>query len=239
MNLIIDIGNTQTKLAIFNGSELEHTQRTLTLTQSDLKVLLDKFKVTKTILSCVGKKPFNVAASISGTVRFLELSSETPVPITNKYQTKSTLGTDRIAAAVGAATLFPNKDVLAIGCGTAITYDFVNRNGEYLGGAISPGIGLRFRALNQFTANLPLQGIVEKFPILGQSTHESIESGVLNGAIFEIDGYVDRVKQDFSDSEVILTGGDANFFVGKLKSSIFVNPNLVLTGLNSILNYNE
>jgi type III pantothenate kinase len=169
----------------------------------------------------------------------MEFKPTTPIPLKNSYSTAETLGTDRLAAAVGANFFYEGKNVLAIGCGTAITYDFVTEAGEYVGGAISPGIGIRFKALNQFTAKLPLVEIDEKFPILASTTRESILSGVLNGAIHEVDGYIDAIHQNFSDFEVILTGGDANFFVGKLKNAIFVVPNLVLIGLNRILYHND
>lgn len=239
MNLIVDIGNTQTKVAVFNGTTLEHYVRISQLNQPDLDSLLNSFSIKRTIISCVGKMPFNISDYLLPSINVLELNSGTPIPIANSYESKSTLGADRLAAAVGAYSLFPGQNVLAIGCGTAITYDFVTQKAEYIGGAISPGMSIRFRALNSFTANLPLLEFDENFPILGQTTHQSIVSGVQNGIVFEIEGFISALQNKFSDFEVILTGGDANFFVGKLKSSIFVNPNLVLIGLNSILNYNE
>ncbi len=239
LNIIVDIGNTQTKVAIFNGSEMVHFSRYDNLTEAMLNETFTHYNPKRAIVSCVGKTSFNTAEFLSHSMPVVEFTSSTPIPIKNSYSTKHTLGSDRLAAAVGTFTLYPNSNVLAIGCGTAITYDFVTSQGEYLGGAISPGISIRFKALNQYTAKLPLVEIDENFPILANTTQGSILSGVQNGAIFEIDGYINALRQNISDFKVILTGGDANFFVGKLKSSIFVNPNLVLIGLNRILNHND
>ncbi len=239
LNIVIDIGNTQTKIAIFNGIELVHFSRFSKLNEALLDETLTQYNTKRAIVSCVGNPPFSIVEFLSKKMPVVEFNSSTPIPIKNSYSTKETLGPDRLAAAVGAYTLYPNSNVLAIGCGTAITYDFVTSQGEYLGGAISPGINIRFKALNHFTAKLPLVEIDENFPILANSTQGSIISGVQNGTIFEIDGYINALSQNISDFKVILTGGDANFFVGKLKNSIFVHPNLVLIGLNRILYHND
>lgn len=239
LNLIVDIGNTQTKVAIFNCNELVHFSRYDKLSEAIFDEALTHYSPKRAIVSRVGKVPFNIIEFLSHKMPVVEFNSSTPIPIKNSYSTKDTLGSDRLAAAVGANTLYPNCNILAIGCGTAITYDFTTSQGEYLGGAISPGISVRFKALNHFTAKLPLVEIDENFPILATTTQGSILSGVQNGAIFEIDGYINALRQNISDFKVILTGGDAIFFVGKLKSSIFVNPNLILIGLNRILNHND
>jgi type III pantothenate kinase len=239
LNFVIDIGNTQTKVAIFNGNEIVHFSKHNTLSEAIVQEIVKLHKPSRAIFSSVGICPEGIENWLSSIDRVLEFKSTTPIPLKNSYTTTETLGSDRLAAAVGANLLYEGRNVLAIGCGTAITYDFVTAAGEYIGGAISPGIGIRFKALNEFTAKLPLVEIDEKFPILATTTKDSILSGVLNGTTHELDGYIDALHQNFSDFEVILTGGDANFFVGKLKNAIFVLPNLVLIGLNRISNYND
>lgn len=239
MNLVIDIGNTQSKVAVFSDNEMIHFSNHSALTEVIVQEFVKFYKPSRAIFSSVGICPEGIENWLSSVDRVMEFKPTTPIPLKNSYSTAETLGTDRLAAAVGANFFYEGKNVLAIGCGTAITYDFVTEAGEYVGGAISPGIGIRFKALNQFTAKLPLVEIDEKFPILASTTRESILSGVLNGAIHEVDGYIDAIHQNFSDFEVILTGGDANFFVGKLKNAIFVVPNLVLIGLNRILYHND
>lgn len=166
------------------------------------------------------------------------LDHKTPVPINNRYLTPETLGFDRLAAAVGAATVYPGANVLAIDAGTAITYEFVDAQNNYRGGNISPGMEMRFRALHHFTGKLPM--IESKMPVsfLGNTTSEAIKAGVIEGMIFEIDGYINTLKKSHHDLKIIITGGDAIFFDKKLKNSIFVNLNLTLHGLNRILRHN-
>jgi len=168
----------------------------------------------------------------------LELDTSTLLPITLNYKTLETLGKDRIALAVAAAQLYPHKNVLIIDAGTCITYDFIDKHKEYQGGSISPGIQMRFKALNTFTDKLPLINPTDNVELLGKSTSESISSGVMNGVYSEIDGIIDKYKINFPDIEVILTGGDIIYFDKKLKNNIFANSNLVLKGLNMILDYN-
>ena len=169
----------------------------------------------------------------------IELDHFTPIPVVNKYRTPDTLGYDRIAAAVGAYTICPGKNVLVIDAGTAITYDIVTADGEFLGGNISQGVEIRFKSLNKYTNRLPLLERPEHAPpLLGSSTREAIQSGIINGLLFEMDGFIDAISKEYPKLQVVLTGGDANYFVGKLKNSIFVDPNLNLIGLNRILEHN-
>ena len=161
-----------------------------------------------------------------------------PLPIQIKYKTPKTLGVDRIAAVCGAIDIFPNKDSLVIDAGTAITYDFVDRQGNYEGGAISPGIEMRFEALHTFTERLPLVTKTGDLPLIGSSTETCIRSGVLNGAIAEMEGIIINYKQLYPDLGVVLCGGDSLFFENKLKPTIFAAPDLVLSGLNRILLHN-
>ena len=166
------------------------------------------------------------------------ISSFTEVPFKNLYKTPKTLGVDRIALVAGAVSQFSGHNILVIDAGTCITFDFVNSEGEYLGGAISPGLKMRFNSLNYFTANLPLLEIDELTDFIGKNTKESINSGVINGAIQEIDGVINQYNKKFLDLTVVLTGGDTNFLAKQLKSSIFANQNLLLQGLNRILIHN-
>ncbi|MCE9540132.1 MAG: type III pantothenate kinase [Bacteroidetes bacterium] len=169
----------------------------------------------------------------------LLFSNQTLVPLINLYQSANTLGSDRLAAAVGGASLFPGKNVVVIDAGTCVKYNFVNSNNEFIGGAISPGLKMRFKALNTFTSKLPLLDVNEKFDtLIGTTTSESILSGVEIGIIAELEGIIDSYKQLFPDINVVLTGGDANFFEKRLKRRIFTDSFLILKGLNCILNHN-
>jgi len=238
LNLVIDIGNSFTKLALFRADDIVFSDRIEKFTAIYMTSILSSYPVEQCIVSAVGrfnKKSFN---SLRKKVPVLYFSSSTPIPIKNCYTTPNTLGVDRLAAAVGANSLYPSRNVLSIDSGTAITYDLVNSEGEYIGGAISLGIVTRFRALHHYTAKLPEVTFSDSFKVVGTTTQESILSGVMNGIINEVDGYINSVRDIYNDLVVIFTGGDAFFFEKKLKNSIFVHPNLVLLGLNRILNHN-
>ena len=240
MNLVIDKGNTVSKLAIFSNGEIIEK---IIEPKLGLPVLDSVFKkhpgIIHGILSSVSHFEPETDEWLKKKLRqFIILSAETPLPILNTYKTKSTLGYDRIADAVGAYSLFPGINVLIIDAGTAITIDLLTAAGEFYGGNISPGLDLRFRALHEFTSKLPLIEKKEDHPFLGKTTEEAILSGVLSGAAFELDGYIDKLRIQYPDLKIILTGGDIKFFVKKLKNIIFVHSNLNLTGLNRILEYN-
>jgi type III pantothenate kinase len=168
----------------------------------------------------------------------LEFNHNTILPINNSYQTPGTLGKDRIAAVVGASSLFPGEDLLIIDAGTCITFDFINAQKEYFGGAISPGINLRFNCLHNFTGNLPLVHPVAETKLIGDSTESSLLSGVINGIREEVDGIINRYKLSFPKLKVVFTGGDIKYFDKYLKNNIFAVENLVLLGLKDILHYN-
>lgn len=240
MNLVIDTGNTSTKMAVFNGSEmLAHYQRER-LVIGELEKIKDNFPdVNSLIISSVVRQDEQVnkyCREIFDTT--IRLSYETRIPIKVMYQTPETLGNDRIADVVGAWKEFPGQDVLVIDTGSCITYDFINKRGEYLGGNISPGLTMRFRALNNFTDQLPLVSRGENSNILGKSTKEAIMLGVQNGLLQEMKGIIGLVKSEYPDLKVILTGGDLPFFEKDLKNLIFADPFITLKGLNEILNYN-
>ena len=146
---------------------------------------------------------------------------------------------DRIAGIVGAYSVFPGENVLVIDAGTAITYDLLNRKGDYLGGNISPGLNMRYKALHFYTGKLPLLQSAEDPPFIGEDTNSAIHAGVQNGLVMEMQAYINRLEEEYKNIKIILTGGDANFFDRKLKNPIFVFSNLLSIGLNFILNYND
>lgn len=240
MNLVIDQGNTVTKLAVFQGREMIARMVEPVLSTKYLQSLFGEYpEISKGIISSVSTYPDDVSELLSYKLKpFLILNSKTPLPIINKYSTKETLGYDRIADAVGAFSMFPGSDILVIDAGTAITIDLVTTSGEFFGGNISPGIDLRFKALHENTKKLPLIKKNEEYPFLGKTTEEAILAGVLNGITFELNGYIDKLKSQYPDLKIILTGGDMKYFDKKLKYSIFANLNLNLSGLNRILEYN-
>jgi len=240
MNLIIDIGNTNTKVAVFENDTLVAKNVIL---QEDLLVFLKKlkqnFKIKQTIVSAVAKFDTAEREAIGKLFCFLEVSKTTQVPFVNTYKTPNTLGLDRIALIANAVKQFPQKNVLVIDAGSCITYDFVNNASEYIGGSISPGIEMRFKAMNHFTAKLPLVEKNDTESFTGKSTTESMQTGVVLGVVHEIEGFVDKYKEKYNHLTVVLTGGDTNFLSKQLKSSIFANQNFLLEGLNQILIFNQ
>ncbi|RIH66265.1 type III pantothenate kinase [Mariniphaga sediminis] len=241
MNLVIDIGNTRTKFSVFNHGEEMISVPVEELLPSHIEILLKEYpSIEKAIISSV--KDYSPALKEllqKKLKKFIELGEHTPLPIENCYKSKETLGKDRLAGVVGAFHLYPENNVLVIDAGTAITYDLVDENRQYLGGTISPGLEMRFKALNQFTGRLPLVERNENFnKLFGQTTEEAILGGVQNGLVFETDKVIDRFKEFYKNLYVIITGGNANFFDKKLKNSFFVHFNLIAIGLNRILEYN-
>jgi type III pantothenate kinase len=240
MNLLIDIGNTKTKCSICNNDEIISSSPVNQITSEDIDNLKKKYPtLTKAIISSVKKySPSLKNYLIQNFKPFIELNAYTPLPIENCYVSKDTLGNDRIAAAVGAYSLFPSTNLLVIDAGTAITYDIINDKNQFLGGNISPGLEMRFKALHHFTDNLPMVDKEQFNNLYGRTTEEAIRAGIQHGVVFEVDKTIDRFKEFYKNLKVIITGGDANFFDMKLKNSFFVNFNLTAIGLNCILEYN-
>jgi type III pantothenate kinase len=239
MNLVIDVGNTRVKVALYKESKLCY--ETIFLKKriiSELKKIVKGFVIDRAIISSVASISNSAMNKIENLVPLLKLDYKTKVPFKNKYKTPKTLGVDRIALVASAVVGFPNKNVLIIDAGTCIKYDFVDVNGIYSGGAIAPGIVMRYKALHNFTANLPLLKSDYPINLIGNSTENSIHSGVVNGVLFEINGIIEQYKQQNENLTIVLTGGDTNFLAKRLKNSIFANPNFLLEGLNIILNYN-
>ncbi|GGD16127.1 type III pantothenate kinase [Hyunsoonleella pacifica] len=241
MNLIIDVGNTFVKLAGFEKDRLIFREVTkLSAVVGGISKLKEKYPTLQQgIVSSVGRLKKNQINTISKGFNLLELTHNTKVPFKNNYDTPKTLGIDRIALVSASVYHYPDNNVLIIDAGTCITYDFITNKNEYLGGAISPGIRMRYKGLNNLTANLPLLETKSPEDIIGSSTNSSIHSGVVNGVVNEIDGFINAYKEKYSDLTVILTGGDANFLSEQLKSSIFANSNFLLEGLNYILEFNS
>jgi type III pantothenate kinase len=236
MNLVVDIGNSLIKAGIFEKESL--LKREVFNSPSELQNFLKHTTPENLIISSVIQDPESIISSIPVTHQKFILSPALPLPIVNKYATPATLGVDRIAAACGARSMFPQHNCLIIDIGTCINYEFLNESGEYLGGAISPGVTMRFEAMHHFTAKLPLAKALDSAPITGNSTISCLQSGVMNGILEEIKGTIGRYEIEYPGVRVILCGGDAHFFENHLNPSIFVAPELVLVGLNSILLYN-
>lgn len=241
MNLIVDVGNTYVKFAVFNDANLIHKSSfKLSEFKKQYKCLKKDFpKLKNAIIASVGHLSTEQVASIGNDLNVIELTSQLNFPFKNLYKTPKTLGVDRMALVGASVHQFPNKNVLIIDAGTCITYDFITSDNHYLGGAISPGLRLRYTALNNLTANLPLLETELPNSIVGDSTESSIHSGVVYGAIKEIDGVIDQYLEEYLDLTVILTGGDSNFLSNQLKNTIFANSNFLLDGLNFILEYNS
>lgn len=239
MDLVIDVGNTLQKIAIFGNNDT--IVDFFVQNNPDINCfekLFSKYTIKRAIISSVGKLDSSVIEWIRQHTQTLIFSSKCQLPITLNYSTPQTLGTDRIAAAVGAYSLFPENDVLSIMAGTCLVTDFINSNGEYLGGSISPGLEMRLKSLNTFTAKLPLVELTKIDFTTGNSTENSILSGVINGIVFEIDGFIAKYSELYPDLKVILSGGNSELLQNYLKKSIFAAQNPVLIGLHKILKLN-
>tara|TARA_R100000935_G_scaffold26814_1_gene46935 strand:+ start:133005 stop:133730 length:726 start_codon:yes stop_codon:yes gene_type:complete len=240
MNLIVDVGNTRIKLAVFEQSELVYLMRTSKDEVVEaLETLFKDFpKLEKSIVSSVGNFPEAALQVLQNKLEVLQLTKETLVPFTNKYTTPKTLGVDRIALVSAAAIQYPEKNVLVVDAGSCITYDFLTAHNAYVGGGISPGILMRYKALHTFTENLPLLSPTRPANTIGDTTENSMHSGVFLGVVNEINGFIDFYREKYPDFTIILTGGDAHLLRDSLKNSIFAIPNFLLEGLDHILEHN-
>jgi len=241
MNLVIDAGNTSVKLAVFDKGKLIFHQNVKTKRVArQVKEICDHYpKITHGIVSSVGNLDHKVLAVLAIFCSVHELTPSSKTPFKNSYATPQTLGVDRIALAAAAFYHSPKGNTLVIDAGTCVTYDMVNDYGEYLGGAISPGLHMRYNALHQQTSKLPLLKPKELLDFIGNSTQTSIHSGIVNGICQEIDGVIEQYKSRFSHLTVILTGGDALFLSKRLKNTIFADSKFLLGGLNYLLEYNK
>jgi len=241
MQLTIDIGNSRSKMGLFKERELIQVESINNEELLKNRSFLSKEGVNTVILSSVNQNVERRLGVEKLYENMLFLTSQTKLPIFLAYESPETLGKDRIASVVGAEKQFPEKDLLVIDAGTCITYDFLTAQKQYLGGAISPGIQMRLKAMNHYTDGLPLieWGELKRPQTIGTTTITSMLSGAVNGIIEEMKGFAQDYEQQYPGLQIVLTGGDANFFEKELKNGIFADPNLVLKGLNEILIYNN
>ncbi|MFV0571307.1 MAG: type III pantothenate kinase [Xanthomarina gelatinilytica] len=241
MNLVVDVGNTFVKLAVFQDHDMVFkTVVEVQVFQHAFETILERYpQIDACVLSTVGNLQDLALKQLKKRLPVVVLNSETKMPFKNLYGTPKTLGVDRLALVSAASVQFSGKHVLVIDAGTCITYDFITKENSYLGGAISPGLRMRYQALNNLTAHLPLLDTKRPDHFIGQSTEQAIHSGVVFGVLSEMEGVIGAYKEKYSDLTVILTGGDANFLSKQLKSSIFANSNFLLEGLNHILQFNS
>jgi type III pantothenate kinase len=243
MNLAIDVGNTLAKAALFEQNTLKkYIDR---LDEQSLQHLLAQEKIEKVIISSVNPYSETLVNLIPSTVGVVKLNYSLPIPIRHLYQTPQTLGMDRVAAVVGATILYPFANRLVIDAGTCITYDFIDKLNVYHGGSISLGLQMRFRALHEFTAKLPLfskENFIEEMPFIGNSTETSMVSGVINGTLREIEGFINMYAKKFENLQVVFCGGDAAFLTKHTKTEEIKSEHqrdLLFIGLNTILLHNQ
>jgi type III pantothenate kinase len=243
MNLCIDQGNSRTKVALMTdeGQIINHFIYK-TFSSADVERLFELYPISDSIISSV----INIEPAIVNTLNrcskhFVLFDHNTPVPIRNAYDTPETLGQDRLAASVGAMRLCPNENLLIIDAGSAITYDFVSAEGEYMGGNIAPGLKMRFTILQRMTKKLPLVDPEENelIPLFGKNTRDAIAAGVIRGVAYEVKGYMRTLKDRMPHFQTFLTGGNAPYILNNVRREMHYEKNLVLMGLNSILVFNK
>ncbi|MAD96868.1 MAG: pantothenate kinase [Flavobacteriaceae bacterium] len=240
MNLAIDVGNTRTKLAVFeenNSLEVVIVEKVRIL--NSVKALCEKYPLQHAVLSSVAVVDEKILDELNEMLPVFSVNHYVKLPFENAYKSPNTLGVDRIALVAAASKRFPSQNTLIIDAGTCITFDFLSAENKYLGGAISPGLQMRYNALNHYTANLPKLQAEDLEDFVGTDTQDSIHSGVINGVLNEIKGVMQQYEDRYGHLTVVLTGGDSNFLSKQLKSTIFANQNFLLFGLNEILILNR
>ncbi|HUS85965.1 MAG TPA: type III pantothenate kinase [Bacteroidales bacterium] len=239
MNLAVDIGNSSSKLALFKDNEIAALFRIEGAPGSKVIELTGTHDLDAIIVSDVSpRKDENQSEIISLKIPVHFLSSESRFPFSINYKTPSSLGTDRLASVAGAYNMWKTHNVLIIDAGTALTYDFLSSAGEYMGGNISPGLSMRFKALNRYTGRLPLIYPKADFKLLGDDTESAIRAGVELGLVFEINEYIRTFDKRYKDLKVIMTGGDSEVLSGHIKFSFTFEPDLIVEGLNYLLSCN-
>ena len=238
MNLILDVGNSLLKIALFKKSQLIQKFKFTENYKRNIEDIISENNVTHSIISNVGRIDDSIINILKESTNLLLVSNQLKFPFKNLYKSKNTLGQDRLALVSAAAFKFPKENVLIVDAGSCITYDFKNNNNEYLGGGISPGILMRFKSLNTFTSNLPLIDFDSIHQLIGNNTKNSINSGVINGTTSEINGIIQQYCEEFKNIRIILTGGDSKFLLKRIKNTIFADQNFLTKGLNSLLEAN-
>jgi type III pantothenate kinase len=236
--LCIDVGNTRTKINIFENDEVIFSWISNSLEASTLTRFIKTYQIKVCGICQSGLAPNSAVNTISSQIKVLHLDHTTKIPISNLYKTPSSLGKDRLAAAIGVTTIFPNENSIIVNAGTCITFDFLDSQKNYHGGNISPGITMRLQAMNKFTSRLPYVPPKYNDDLLGKSTEEALQNGAVKGAIYEFETFISHVQEKYGLSRVIVSGGDAQYFENQRKFSIFAVPNLVLIGLNETLKFN-
>jgi type III pantothenate kinase len=234
-----DFGNTRLKLAIFNDRNFWEERVLADASETTILSLIEEYRPDRSILSSVINHPPEIEELLAKHTLFHRLGYKSRLPFTTPVGKPETIGADRLAIVAAATDLFPDQHNLAIGLGTCITYNYINNRHEFLGGSISPGMHMRFRAMHEQTALLPLVKAEYNFPLVGFDTKTNLLSGVILGMAKEIDGIIDAYALKYSNFNVLLTGGDMGFFVPHLKNKIFADPNLIYKGLYAISEYNN
>lgn len=239
MQLCIDVGNSYTKMAVFSGRDLKHFVRYEKLLVENIEELEELFPIDQVIYLASGKDNRDALHHIKKISHHILLDHKTNMPIKIMYETPETLGRDRIASVMGAYGLFPGENIVVIDMGTCITYEILNKDGEYLGGNISPGVQMRLQAMHTQTAKLPLVEFGEVEYWIGTNTETAIRNGAVLGTILEIESFLMKAKVNFGDFRTVLTGGAADYFAKAINSEIFADQYLVHRGLNEILLFND
>jgi type III pantothenate kinase len=239
ISLCLDFGNTRLKVAVFNGRDFQEEINLPDATIATISALMNQWNPEKVILSSVINHDPAIETFMAEKTKFHRLNHTSQLPLTTPVGKPETIGADRLALVAAAVDLFPKKHNLVIGLGTCITYNFINNHHEFLGGGISPGMNMRFRAMHEQTALLPYIKAESPFPLVGYDTKTNLLSGVIWGMTKEIDGIIDEYALKYSNFNVLLTGGDMPFFVPHLKNRIFADPNLIFKGLYAISEFNN
>jgi type III pantothenate kinase len=239
VTLCLDFGNTRLKYAIFDGPDLKTVEVIENGSDETISQVLELYKPDKSILSSVINHDPRIESLLLSRTRFHKLSNLTRLPFTVPVKKPETMGADRLALAAAAVEFFPGKHNLVIGLGTAITYNFINKYNQFLGGSISPGLELRFRSLKDHTALLPHVKKDWNFPLIGYDTRTNILSGVILGMAKEIDGIISAYSDRYGNFNALLTGGDCTYFAQHLKNQIFADPDFLYKGLYAISEYNN
>lgn len=239
VTLCFDFGNSRLKAAVFNYDQLLETVVLADDKPATIEQLLQRFQPQKTILSSVIEHNPEVDTILASNTRFHRLSHLTQANFTSPVGKPETIGADRLALAAAAVHFFPRQHNLVIGLGSCITYNFINQYHQFLGGAISPGMDMRFKAMQVFTAKLPLATADFNFPLIGYDTLTNLQSGVLAGISFEIEGFIEAYRAKFENFNMILTGGNTAYFARRLKSRIFADQNFLFKGLYALSEVNN
>jgi type III pantothenate kinase len=237
--LCLDFGNTRMKCGVFVDGEFLDEQILENDHEDTIRALLDRFQPSRTILSSVIHHNPRMEELLRATTRFHKLDHHSKVPVTTPVGKPETIGADRLALVVAAVTLFPGKNNLVIGLGSAITYNYINKDKEFIGGSISPGMEMRFKSLHEYTAKLPLVKADWNFPLAGYDTRTNILSGVILGMAKEIDGIIGAYQEKYDNFNVLMSGGDSAYFTRHLKNKIFADPYLIYKGLYAISEFNQ